>query len=295
MTQNPLLVPIDSLIDYAAIEPSHIEPAINTLIEQARAAVEQAADPALPATWEAIIDPLDDGTEPLWRAWSVAGHLNAVADTPPLREAYNKCLPKVTEFSTWVGLHKGLYAQYKRLHGAPGFAQLPPVRQRIIELALRDFRLGGVELEGQAREEYAEISEQQAQASQRFSENVLDSMDKWTFHVEDEARLEGLPDDVRAAAAQRAKDAGLEGWVLNLKMPCYLPVMQYARDRSLRETMYRAYGTLASEHGDPSLDNSPLIEQLLALRARKAKLLGYADFAELRLQTRMAKSAGEVL
>src|SRR5690606_7849815 len=113
--------------------------------------------------------------------------------------------------------------------------------------------------------------------------------------VEDEARLEGLPDDVRAAAAQRAKDAGLEGWVLNLKMPCYLPVMQYARDRSLRETMYRAYGTLASEHGDPSLDNSPLIEQLLALRARKAKLLGYADFAELRLQTRMAKSAGEVL
>jgi len=295
MTQNPLLAPIDSFIDYAAIEPVHIEPAIDTLIDQARAAVEHAADPALPATWDAIVDPLDDGTEPLWRAWSVAGHLNAVVDTPPLREAYNKCLPKVTEFSTWIGLHKGLYAQYKRLHESSEFTRLPPVRQRIVELALRDFRLGGVELEGQAREEYAAISEQQAQASQRFSENVLDSMDKWTLHIDDEARLEGLPDDVRAAAAQRAKDAGLEGWVLNLKMPCYLPVMQYAHDRSLRETMYRAYGTLASEHGDPSLDNSPLIEQLLALRAREAALLGYANFAELRLQTRMAESADEVL
>ncbi|MDX3896402.1 M3 family metallopeptidase [Pusillimonas sp.] len=295
MTQNPLLVPIDELIDYAAIQPNDIEPAITALIEKARAAVDRAADPALPATWEAIVDPLDDDAEPLWRAWSVAGHLNAVVDTPALREAYNQCLPKVTEFSTWIGLHKGLYAQYKRLRENPAFASWPSTRQRIVELALRDFRLSGVELEGEAREEYARLSEQQAQASQRFSENVLDAMDKWTLHIEDGNRLEGLPDDVRAAAAARARDAGLEGWVLNLKMPCYLPVMQYARDRELRETLYRAYGTLASEHGEAALDNSPLIEQLLALRAREAQLLGYGDFAALRLQTRMARTADEVL
>src|SRR5690606_6737942 len=171
MTHNPLLVPIDDLIDYAAVRPAHIEPAMSALIDKARAAVERAADPALPATWEAIIDPLDDDTEPLWRAWSVAGHLNAVVDTPPLRDAYNQCLPKVTELSTWIGLHKGLYARYKRLHDDPVFGDQPKVRQRIIELALRDFRLSGVELEGQARESYAQISEQQAQASQRFSEN----------------------------------------------------------------------------------------------------------------------------
>ena len=294
MNQNPLLVPIDELIDYAAVEPAHIEPAIDALIEKARAAVEHVADPSLPATWEAIVDPLQDDTEPLWRAWSVAGHLNAVVDTPPLREAYNACLPKVTEFSTWIGLHKGLYAQYKRLREDSNFDEQPAVRQRIIELALRDFRLSGVELEGEAREQYAKISEQQAQASQRFSENVLDSMDKWTLHIVDEARLEGLPADVRTAAAKRAQDAGLKGWLLNLKMPCYLPVMQYARDRSLRETLYRAYGTLASDHGETALDNSPLIEQLLDLRAQEAALLGYADFAELRLQTRMADSADEV-
>ena len=295
MTHNPLLVPIDDLVDYAAVQPAHIEPAIAALIDKARAAVERAADPALPATWEAIVDPLDNDTEPLWRAWSVAGHLNAVVDTPALREAYNQCLPKVTEFSTWIGLHKGLYAQYRRLAESPGFAGWPAVRQRIVELALRDFRLGGVELEGEAREEYARISEQQAQASQRFSENVLDAMDKWSLHLEDGARLDGLPEDVRTAAAARAQEAGLQGWVLNLKMPCYLPVMQYARDRALRETLYRAYGTLASEQGEAALDNSPLIEQLLALRAREAKLLGYADFAALRLQTRMASTAGEVL
>ncbi|WP_397473175.1 M3 family metallopeptidase [Pusillimonas sp.] len=294
MNPNPLLVPIDELIDYAAVEPAHIEPAIDALIEKARAAVRHAADPTLPPAWEAIVDPLDDDTEPLWRAWSVAGHLNAVVDTPPLREAYNACLPKVTEFSTWIGLHKGLYAQYKRLRNDASFNQLPAVRQRIIELALRDFRLSGVELEGEARTQYAQISEQQAQASQRFSENVLDSMDKWTLHIDDEARLRGLPADVRAAAAERAQDAGLDGWLLNLKMPCYLPVMQYAHDRSLRETLYRAYGTLASEHGEPALDNSPLIEQLLALRAQEAALLGYVDFAQLRLQTRMADSADEV-
>ncbi|WP_017523377.1 M3 family metallopeptidase [Pusillimonas noertemannii] len=295
MTHNPLLVPIDDLVDYAAVQPAHIEPAITALIDKARAAVERAADPALPATWEAIVDPLDNDTEPLWRAWSVAGHLNAVVDTPALREAYNQCLPKVTEFSTWIGLHKGLYAQYRRLGQTSGFAGWPAVRRRIVELALRDFRLGGVELEGEAREEYARISEQQAQASQRFSENVLDAMDKWSLHLEDGARLDGLPEDVRMAAAARAQEAGLQGWMLNLKMPCYLPVMQYARDRALRETLYRAYGTLASEQGEAALDNSPLIEQLLALRAREAKLLGYADFAALRLQTRMARTADEVL
>lgn len=295
MTHNPLLVPIDELVDYAAIEPAHIEPAITTLIDKTRAAVELAADPALPATWDAIIEPLNDDTEPLWRAWSIAGHLNAVVDTPALREAYNLCLPKVTELSTWIGLHKGLYAQYKRLHDSTQFSSWSSVRQRIVELALRDFRLSGVELEGIAREQYAEISEQQAQISQKFSENVLDSMDKWTLHIEDGSRLEGLPDDVRAAASARAQETGLAGWVLNLKMPCYLPVMQYAHDRDLRETMYRAYGTLASEHGDASLDNSPLIEQLLDLRAREASLLGYTDFAQLRLQTRMADSADQVL
>jgi len=295
MQQNPLLAPITELIDYAAISPTDIEPAIATLLASAREAVERAADTSLPETWEAIIEPLQDASERLWRAWSVAGHLNAVVNTPELRAAYNACLPSITEFSTWVGLHEGLYAQYRRLKASPAFAALSPVRQRIIDLALRDFRLSGVELQGAERKRYAEISDAQAQASQKFSENVLDSVDQWSLHITDADRLEGIPPDVQQAARSAAQADGLEGWKLVLKMPCYLPVMQHARDRTLRQEMYRAYATIASEQGAPELDNSKLIEQLLSLRAEEASLLGYDSFAALRLETRMADSAAQVL
>ncbi|WP_459618353.1 M3 family metallopeptidase [Bordetella sp. 2513F-2] len=294
MTPNPLLAPASELVDYARVLPEHIVPAVEALLEEARQAVEHAASPDLPPTWEAVVEPLDGATERLWRAWSVAGHLNAVVNTPALREAYNEALPKVTEFSTWVGLHEGLYRQYQRLRQAPGFDVWPAVRRRIVELALRDFRLSGVELQGEARDRYAAISDREAQVSQKFSENVLDAIDAWSLYVDDAARLDGLPADVLAAARDAAEADGKPGFKLTLKMPCYLPVMQYVRDRELRATLYRAYATVASEQGAPEFDNSALIEELLALRAEEAGLLGYASFAELRLQTRMATSAAQV-
>lgn len=292
---NPLLAPVADLVDYAAVRPEHIAPAVDELLELARKAVDHAADPALPASWEAVVEPLDSASERLWRAWSVAGHLNAVVNTPELREAYNAALPKITEFSTWVGLHEGLYRQYRRLHDAPGYAGWPAVRRRVVELALRDFRLSGVELQGADRERYAEISDREAQVSQKFSENTLDAVDAWSLLVDGADRLDGLPADVLAAAREAAQAQGKPGYMLTLKMPCYIPVMQYARDRALRETMYRAYGTIASEQGDPQYDNSALIEELLALRSEEARLLDYRDFAELRLQTRMARSSEEVI
>ncbi|WP_286890319.1 M3 family metallopeptidase [Achromobacter sp. UBA2119] len=294
MTQNPLLAPVSELVDYAAVKPAHIVPAVEELLGIARKAVDHAADPALAPTWEAVAEPLDTASERLWRAWSVAGHLNAVVNTPELREAYNAALPLVTEFSTWVGLHEGLYKQYQRLAAAPDFASWSPVRRRIVEMALRDFRLSGVELQGADRERYAAISDREAQASQKFSENVLDSIDAWSLIVEDESRLAGVPADVVAAARAAAEEDGKAGWKLTLKMPCYLPVMQYAKDRSLREALYRGYGTVASEQGDAKFDNSPLIEELLALRAEESGLLGLGTFAALRLQTRMARDANEV-
>ncbi|UAN03392.1 MULTISPECIES: M3 family metallopeptidase [Achromobacter] len=294
MTQNPLLAPVSELVDYAAVKPAHIVPAVEELLGIARKAVDQAADPALAPTWGAVVEPLDTASERLWRAWSVAGHLNAVVNTPELREAYNAALPLVTEFSTWVGLHEGLYKQYQRLAAAPDFASWTPVRRRIVEMALRDFRLSGVELQGADRERYAQISDREAQASQKFSENVLDSIDAWSLIVEDESRLAGIPADVIAAARAAAQEDGKAGWKLTLKMPCYLPVMQYAKDRSLREALYRGYGTVASEQGDAKFDNSPLIEELLALRAEESGLLGLGTFAALRLQTRMARDAKEV-
>jgi oligopeptidase A len=201
----------------------------------------------------------------------------------------------MSEFSTWVGLHRGLYERYRALAASPAFADLSPTRRRIVELALRDFRLSGVELEGAARDTYARNADLQAQVSQKFSENVLDATDGWFLLVTDETRLDGLPPDVVAAAAQAAKTAGESGWRLTLHMPCYLPVMLHARDRELRQTLYRAHATRASDQGDPAFDNSECIESLLALRAEEATLLGHTDFASLQLETRMADTSGQVL
>lgn len=288
---NPLLVSMDSLVDYAAIKPEHIAPAIEKLIEQARAAVTACASADLPATWEAVVAPLDAASEPLWRAWSIAGNLNTVVNTPELRDAYNAMLGPISEFSTWIGLHEGLYKQYQRLRAAPDFEQWTQARKRIIDLALRNFKLGGVELLGDDRKRYAELSEKQSKVSQKFSENVMDAKDNWSMIIDDIKRLDGVPEDVLSAIKVSDRDS----WKLSLQMPCYLPVMQYAHDRDLRHTLYRAYATVASEHGDETFDNSDLIEQSLALRSEESRLLGFEHFAALRLETRMADTAEEVV
>ncbi|MBV2180297.1 MAG: M3 family metallopeptidase [Castellaniella sp.] len=295
LAENPLLVPAEAHVDYAAVRPTHIEPAIRELIAETRAAIDAAAVRSDPPDWENLVETIEDPSERLHRAWAIAGHLNGVVNTPDLRAAYNECLPLMSEFSTWVGLHRGLYERYRELAASPAYAALSATRRRIVDLALRDFRLGGVELEGQARETFARNADLQAQVSQKFSENVLDATDGWTLLISDEARLRGLPPSVIAAARQLAQSAGEDGWKLTLQMPCYLPVMQHAQDRDLRLAVYRAYGTRASEQGDSAFDNSESIESLLALRAEEASLLDHADYAALRLQTRMADSADQVL
>ncbi|AWB35611.1 M3 family metallopeptidase [Orrella marina] len=298
---NPLLAPVDTLIDYRAVKPEHIQPAIELLLEKARAAVDAAADPSLPATWKAVVSPIDDATDPLWRVWTIVGHLKSVQNTPALREAVNAMLGPVTEFATWVGLHEGLFTQYLRLQQSEDFNSWPEVRRRVIDLSVRDFRLGGVELKGQARERYAEIAERESQVAQKFSENVLDANDGWSLVLDDVSRLDGIPADViegfqaMAQADPEIDQSGTPKYKLNLKMPSYLPVMQYAKDRELRYTLYKAYATLASDQGDPQFDNSSLIEESLSLRAESAQLLGFKSFAELRLETRMADTPDEVL
>ena len=300
-SNNPLLTSVHDLLDYAVVKPEHVVPAIEKLIAQSRAAIDAAADPSLPATWEAVITPLDDATEPLWRAWSVVGHLKSVMNTPELREAYNQMLGPISELATWIGLHEGLFKQYKRLAQAPDFAQWPDVRKRVIELAIRDFQLSGVELEGDARTRFAELSERQSQVSQKFAENVLDANDAWSLVIDDVAELDGVPGDVIAAFKQAADEdeaidtTNSEKFKLSLKMPSYLPVMQYATNRQLRHTLYKAYATLASDQGDPQYDNSALIEESLDLRAESAKLLGFHNFAALQLETRMADTPEQVL
>ena len=265
-------------------------PAVDTLLAEAEKALETVTAPAFPADWSAIAKVLDVASERFSRAWGAVGHLNAVADTPELRAAYNEALPRVTAFWTKLGSDERLYAKYKAI--AP--ATLNAEQRQAHKNAIRNFVLGGAELQGEAKKRFAEIQERQAELSQKFSENALDATDAfaWYAKVED---LDGVPPDVVAAARSAAQAEGKEGYKLTLKMPCYLPVMQFARSSALRETLYRAYVTRASEFGDPALDNTALIREILALREEEAKLLGYRNFGELSIVPKMAESPAQVV
>ncbi|NOL49068.1 M3 family metallopeptidase [Pelistega europaea] len=295
IANNPLLQPITEFVDYSAIQAEHVVPALTQLITDNKALVEEVAAQATPLNWENFIERLEIASAPLWRAWHVVNHLNSVVNTPELRAAYNEILPKITEYSTWLGLNKNLYQHYKALKTSDEYATLSPTRQRIIDLALRGFKLSGVELEGEAKERYAKISEQLANLSQKFSENTLDAVDSWGHYVNSREELAGIPEDAINAAAEAAKADGKEGYKFTLKIPSYLPVMQYAKNSALREVMYRGYSTIASDQGDKQFDNSNNIEQILALRKEEAQLLGYANFADMQLETRMADSTTQVV
>ncbi len=291
--QNPLLNP-PALQRFDAIRPEHVAPAIRELLQQARKAVEQVTRPQAALSWEERVTPLDDATEALSRAWSAVGHLNAVVNTPELRDAYNAMLPEVSAFWTELGLNRALFDSWKALLNEAADS-LNPIRRRILEVGVRDFRLGGVELEGSAREQWAALATRHAELTQKFSENVLDATDAWKRTVSDVAELDGMPQDAIDAARAQAQAEGLEGWLLTLKAPSYLPVMQYANNRALRAEVYRAYATRASELGAAELDNSTLITDILGVRQTQAGLLDFPSYAHRQLSTRMASSPTEVL
>jgi len=288
---NPLLSTA-ALPAFAQIKPEHISPAISELLQEACAALAQATDEATPADYDTLARVLSVATERLGAAWGAIGHLNAVANTPELREAYNAMLPAVTEFYTALGADEKLYAKYKAINA--GAAALSPARQRALRLWIRDFVLSGAELQGAARERFAAIQEQSAELGQKFSEHVMDATDGFALYVSAE-QLAGVPADVVAQARATAEAEGKEGHKLTLHYPCYGPVMQYADDRALRQTLYRAYVTRASEFGPTELDNSALMQQLLMLRQEEAQLLGYPSFAEVSLAAKMADSPAQVL
>jgi oligopeptidase A len=300
---NPLL-DFTSLPAFDRFVPDQVEPAIDQLLAKVRAAVAVAERDDGAPTWEAFVEPLEAATEQLARAWNMVGHLNHVDDSPALREAYNTALPKVTEFWTELGQNRLLYARYKALAQANGWTdETPPAdgtalqreRHQAVRQAVRSFRLGGAELEGQARARFAQIAERLAELSQRFAENVLDATNAELILVDTAAELEGLPEDVRDAARTEAEKAGKSGWGFTLRMPSYLPVMQYAQNRSLRERMYRAYVTRASELGAAERDNAPLIAETLRLRGEESDLLGFANYAAFSLEPKMAQSPDEVM
>ncbi len=289
---NPLLN-FSDLPLFDRIKPEHVAPAIDELLLAAEVALEKVTAPDFSSNWVGIAATLDVVTEQLGRAWEAVSHLNSVADTPELRAAYNASLPKVTEFWTRLGADERLYAKYKAID----VASLNAEQRQAHKNALRNFVLSGAELTGAAKERFAKIQERQAELSQKFSENALDATDAFAYFAKED-ELAGVPADVLQTALEAAKADAKEGYKLTLKMPCYLPVMQFADSSTLRETIYRAYSTRSSDQAPAEFakfDNSAVMQEILALRLEEAQLLGYQNFGEVSVITKMAKSPEEVL
>nr|MBL8454841.1 M3 family metallopeptidase [Zoogloeaceae bacterium] len=291
---NPLL-DFSALPRFDTILPEHVEPAIGQLIGENRALIERLVAASEPASWDGFVVPMTEAGERLGRAWGVVGHLHSVNDVPEWRDAYNRMLPEISAFYADVGQNLALFEKYRQLHDSPEYANLHPIRQRILDHELRDFRLSGAELPDAQKPRFKAIQEELSALAAKFSENVLDATNAHAEWIEREADLEGIPEDVRSAARASAEMAGKPGWRFTLQMPSYLPVMQYAANRDLRARLYRAYSTRASELANAALDNGPIIGRILALRAEESRMLGYASFAEVSMVPKMADSPEQVL
>jgi oligopeptidase A len=289
---NPLLSAAPLPL-FDKIRPEHVQPALDTLLAEAEQALETVTQPAFPAEWTAIAKVLDVATERLGSAWGAINHLNSVADTPELRAAYNAALPAVTEFWTRLGADERLFAKYKAIDPAT----LNPEQRQAHKNAVRNFVLGGADLQGAQRERFAAIQEKQAELSQKFSENTLDATDAYAYYATIK-ELHGVPLDVVQAARAAAIAEGKEGYKLTLKMPCYLPVMQFATSSTLRALLYRAHVTRASTEAAAEFqkfDNTAIIGEILALRLEEAQLLGYPNFGTLSVVPKMADSPATVI
>ena len=300
LQDNPLITFGTGIPQYSAILPEHIAPAIHHLLEQAELAVNHAVAAETPSTWLDLAEPLEDATESLSRAWGAISHLNSVADSPELRVAYGEMLPKVTAFMSSLGQNLALYEKFKLLSKSQEFSNLSLAQKKVIENALRDFRLGGAELSPADKPRFSQIQDEQAQLGKAFSDHVLDATDGFVHLITDIAELSGLPEDAIAAAADTAKQKNLTGWAFTLHFPSYYPVMQYAENRALRKRLYEAYITRASElapqygQGQMAWDNTQNMLDQLRLRSEEAKMLGFANYAALSLAPKMARSVAEV-
>ena len=292
---NPLLNP-QGLPEFSKIKPEHVQPAIRQLIQQCRDTVEQVLQQTT-FTWQNFYLPLAEVNDRLSRAWSPVAHLNAVKNSAELREVYQACLPLLSEYSTWVGQHQGLYQAYLQLKNSPEFATLAKDQKKAIENSLRDFELSGISLPAEQQRRYAEIVARLSELSSQFSNNVLDATMGWEKVITDIDQVAGLPESALQAAKASAESKGLEGYRFTLEFPSYLPVMTYCENRALREEMYRAFTTRASDQGPNAgkWDNSAIMQEILTLRYELAKLLGFATYADLSLATKMAESPRQVL
>ncbi|MCJ2369007.1 oligopeptidase A [Aeromonas dhakensis] len=293
---NPLLT-MDSLPPFSQIQPDQVQPAVTQAIADCKQKISDVLAQREPHTWDSLIAPLEEVNDRLSRIWSPVSHLNSVLNSEALREAHDACLPLLSEFQTYVGQHEGLYQAYLALSESDDFPLLSSAQRKEIQNTLRDFRLSGIGLPAEAQQRYGEIQARLSELASRFSNNVLDATQGWSKLVTDEAELAGLPASAQAAARQLAELKGKEGWLFTLDIPSYLPVMMYADNRALRAELYEAFTTRASDQGPNAgkWDNSAIMTELLTLRRELAQLLGFANYAELSLATKMADKPEQVV
>jgi len=294
---NPLLSNNTILPLFSKIKPEHIEPAITQLLEEARTVVKKHLQATTEYTWGNLIEPLENAEDKLNKAWSPVSHMNAVVNTDELRLAYNACLPKLSDYSTEMGQNEQLFNAYKVIADSKEFATLDSAQKKIIQNALRDFRLSGVDLDNEKKQRYKEISQELSRLASNYEENLMDATNAWSKVIRNEQDLAGLPPSALAQAKQTAESQDQDGWMITLQFPSYQAIMTYADDRELRREHYEAYATRASDQASDNeqWDNSLLMEQILALRHEKAQLLGFENYAELSLATKMAKKPEEVM
>jgi len=293
---NPLLENY-VLPPFSEIKPEHVEPAVTQAISQARQAVDKLLTQVSHPTWETLVEPMEDIDVSIDRVWSPVSHMNSVVNSDELRKAYNACLPMLSEFGTELGQNEDLYRAYKQLAESEAYQSLDTAQKKVIDNAVRDFRLSGVELNQADRDEYKNITQKLTELSAKFEENLMDATHGWKKHITDKELLSGLPESTIAMAEQFAKRDNVDGWVFTLDFPSYMPVMSYADNREFREEMYTAFATKASDQGPNAgkWDNTQVMADILKLRHRLANLLGFANHAERSLATKMAQSPEQVM
>tara|TARA_Y100001956_G_scaffold51356_1_gene50069 strand:+ start:3009 stop:5051 length:2043 start_codon:yes stop_codon:yes gene_type:complete len=293
---NPLLTFTD-LPPFSQIKPEHVKPAVEQAIEACRAKIDSVLENNTAPNWDNVVAPIEEVDDHLSRIWSPVSHMNSVVNSDELREAYESCLPLLSEYGTWVGQHKGLFEAYKAIKASDAFAKLSQAQKKTITDSLRDFELSGIGLPADEQHRYGEISKRMSELGSTFSNNVLDATMGWTKHVADEKELAGMPESALAAAKAAAEAKELEGYLLTLDIPSYLPVMTYCDNQELRKELYEAYVTRASDRGPKAgeWDNSEIINEQLKLRHEIARMLGFNTYSEKSLATKMAENTSQVL
>ena len=290
---NPLLIR-DELPLFSQIEPIHISPAIDLILEENRKKILQIENFSEELLWENFIEPLQQCDEKLSRAWSQVNHLNAVVNSHNLRDEYNKNFLKITNYYSEISQNEIIYKKFKDLKQSSVYKSFNDAKKKVVDDELLGFELGGVDLPTSKKEEFKKIKEELSSLTSKFEENLLDATNNFHLHITNPIKLSGLPQDIIAMVKNNAQQKKLDGWLFTLDFPCYIPTLQYADDRELRKEMYHAYATKASEIGDPLLDNSQNINNILILKTKLAKMLNYSDYASMSLKTKMAKSSDDV-